>query len=118
MQSEKVQKKPSKMQSTRHVWIAEDIQNTHILLRLLDITKESAGFVELIRKTSNRVVKISCPVILERGPTTRKLAGGEEPTESLTPDKMNRSMKQKGDSRPYPLAEEEATPNVSKSQKQ
>jgi len=43
---------------------------------------------------------------------------GEEPTKSLTPDKMDRSMKEKGDRKPYPLTEEEATPNVSRTQQQ
>jgi len=41
---------------------------------------------------------------------------GEQPTKSLTPDKMDRSMKNRGDRKPYPLTEEEATPNVSDSQ--
>jgi hypothetical protein len=55
---------------------------------------------------------------IRKRPDNKEMGRGEEPTKSITPDKMDRSMKQKGDSWPYPLTEEEATPKVSKSQKQ
>jgi hypothetical protein len=54
----------------------------------------------------------------KRKPNNKEMVRGEEPTKSPTPDKLDRSMKEKGDNRPYPLTEEEATPNVSKSQTQ
>jgi hypothetical protein len=40
----------------------------------------------------------------------------EESTKAPTPDKLDRTMKEKNDSKPYPLTEEEATPNTPKSQ--
>lgn len=39
----------------------------------------------------------------------------EEPTKALTPDKLDRSMKENSNSKPYPLTEEEDTPNTPKS---
>ncbi len=41
----------------------------------------------------------------------------EEPTKAPTPDKLDRSMKGAKDRKPYPLTEEEATPNIPGSQK-
>jgi hypothetical protein len=53
----------------------------------------------------------------DKKPGNRQIDRKEEPTKALTPDKMDRSMKERGDQKPYPLTEEEATPNVSGSQK-
>lgn len=36
---------------------------------------------------------------------------GEQPTKALTPDKLDRSMRAKPNRKPYPLTEEEATPD-------
>jgi hypothetical protein len=41
----------------------------------------------------------------------------EELTVAPTPDKFDRSLKDKNDHKPYPLTEEEATPNTPLSQK-
>jgi len=41
----------------------------------------------------------------------------EEPTKAPTPDKLDRSMKDHKDRKPYPLTEEEATPNTPKSER-
>lgn len=49
-------------------------------------------------------------------PENSDMDRGEEPTKSLTPDKMDRSIRDKSEKKPYPLTEEEATPNVSSSQ--
>jgi hypothetical protein len=41
----------------------------------------------------------------------------EEPTVAPTPDKFDRSLKDKNDDKPYPLTEEEATPNTPSSRR-
>ncbi len=50
-------------------------------------------------------------------PENKHMNRKEEPTKAPTPDKLDRSMKEKGDPKPYPLTEEEATPNTPESQR-
>ena len=52
----------------------------------------------------------------KKKPENEHMNRREEPTKAPTPDKLDRSMKVDGDSKPYPLTEEEATPNTPKSQ--
>jgi hypothetical protein len=47
----------------------------------------------------------------------KDLTRKEEQTKAPTPDKLDRSLKEKKDTEPYPLTEEEATPNIPKSQR-
>jgi hypothetical protein len=49
-------------------------------------------------------------------PENHQMNRREEPTKAPTPDKMDRSMKARKDGKPYPLTEEEATPNTPMSQ--
>jgi hypothetical protein len=42
----------------------------------------------------------------------KDMARREEPTKAPTPDKLDRSLREKWRAKPYPLTEEEATPNT------
>jgi len=50
-------------------------------------------------------------------PENKDMIRMEETTKAPTPDKLDRSLKDKNDGKPYPLTEEEATPNSPQSQK-
>jgi hypothetical protein len=55
-------------------------------------------------------------------PSNKHMARKEEPTKAPTPDKLDRSPRDKknktpeGEIKPYPLTEEEATPNTPRSE--
>jgi hypothetical protein len=49
-------------------------------------------------------------------PENHQMNRREEPTKAPTPDKMDRSTKGREERKPYPLTEEEATPNTPMSQ--